>query len=91
MRIKKESGGYAMCYDCVHKINIPGNCHIGCNNLNARPKVRTWPECGLWPLNYDPATVVSCEGYSNNPQDKKPVNDDPLIEFLRILAGAGRL
>lgn len=80
-----------MCHDCVHRITIPGNCHIGCNNPAAKSVRKKWPGCGVWPLSFDPNIVVECQGYSNNPQDKKPVNEDPLIGFLRILTGIGRL
>lgn len=73
------------CGNCVHVINIPGNCHIGCANTNAKPTRRTWTGCGMWPLNFDAVTVQSCEGYSEDPKDKIVRKEDPLIELARLL------
>ena len=39
-----------------------------------------------WPLNFDPVWLVSCDGFSKNPDDKKPKRKiDPLSEILSIL------
>jgi len=75
------------CGKCVHVIPIPGNCHIGCGNPTAKPTRKSWAGCGLWPLSFDPVTVQSCDGYSENPKDKIVLKKDPLLEFVRLLAG----
>ena len=74
-----------MCSGCVHIIPIPGNCHIGCNNLAAKPERTTWHGRGMWPINFDQATVVSCTGYSKDQKDKKAEPDNPLITLMRLL------
>lgn len=73
------------CGKCVHIITIPGNCHIGCANINAKPALRRWPGCGIWPLNFDAATVESCNGYSDNPNDKITHKENPLMELARLI------
>jgi hypothetical protein len=84
--MKNEPKG-KYCNGCVHAVEIPGNCHIGCNNPKAQPERRTWPGCGMWPLNYDPSTVESCDGYSRDKADRIERKEDPLVELARILAG----
>lgn len=76
----------ARCGKCVHIVPIPGNCHIGCANPKAQPVRRTWPGCGVWPLNFDQVTVQSCTGYSENPADKIDRPSNPLLELARLLA-----
>ena len=40
----------------------------------------------MWPLNFDPAWLVSCDGYSSDKNDKMPLNKlDPLTELLALL------
>lgn len=68
------------CLKCVHRVDIPGNCHVGCVNIAAKPKRKTWPGCGMWPINFDSNTIVECGGFSTNPADKP----DPILDFLRI-------
>ena len=75
------------CTSCVHKVDIPGNYHIGCANKDARPSIKGWPGCGFWPLTFDPAIVVDCNGFSDNPEDKHEAKDDPLTAIARILGG----
>ena len=75
------------CYKCVHKIEIAGDCHTGCNNAaDAKPERKTWRGCGIWPLKFDPNTVFSCNGFSADPTQRKPQNDDPLLAIARLLA-----
>jgi len=77
------------CYECVHRLSIPGDCHSRCNNVKA--KVEGHPQgirngWFMWPLNFDPVWLISCDGFSDNPDDKKPrVEHDPLIEILSLL------
>lgn len=71
---------------CVHVVGIPGNCHIGCGNPAAVPARKTWPGCGIFPLNFDANTVTECAGYSENPADKRATGDSPALAMLRILA-----
>ena len=77
------------CYDCVHRLEIPGNAHSRCNNVIAKVKgheqgiMNGW---FMWPINYDPVWLLECDGYSDNPNDKKPrVEHDPFIEVMAIL------
>ena len=77
------------CYKCVHRLNVPGDAHSRCNNVNAKVEgnshgIRSgW---FLWPINFDPTWLVSCDGFSDNPDDKKArVEQDPLLEIFGIL------
>lgn len=77
------------CYKCVHRGEVPGSCHSRCNNIGANVKghetgiSRGW---FMWPLNYDPTWLVSCDGFSDNPEDKKPkAKVDPFLELLSLL------
>lgn len=74
------------CQTCVHRINIPGNCHIGCNNSEANPARKVWRGCGLYPLCFDEGTIVNCAGFSDKQEDKLPENKDPFIELLRLFS-----
>jgi len=54
------------CYDCAHKHSIPGDAHIMCSNGMAHVvgdkhgKRKGW---FLWPINFDPVWLVSCDGF----------------------------
>lgn len=54
------------CWECKHAHSIPGDCHIGCDNLAA--KVSGDPH-GIrsgwfyWPFNFDPTWLKSCDGF----------------------------
>lgn len=58
------------CYKCLHRRNLPGDCHISCDNKaatvfgNESGVKRGW---FAWPWNYDPVWLVSCNGF----QEKK--------------------
>lgn len=69
------------CATCVHMVPIPGDAHIACNNPTASPKRRSWPGCGVFPLNYDPLIVTECGGHSADPKDGLP--DNPMARVLR--------
>ena len=79
------------CYKCVHRLTIPGNAHTRCNNFQA--KVVGDPHgikngWFMWPLNFDPTWLISCDGFSDNPEDKKPKQEmNPLIELSAMLRG----
>ena len=71
------------CFDCVHRRTIPGNANTRCNNSDAKVEgnligiKRGW---FLWPLNFDPTWLVSCNGFSNKKEDNKPDRKyDPLL------------
>jgi hypothetical protein len=77
------------CYKCVHRLGIPGDAHSRCNNHKAKvegnPRGITngW---FMWPLNFDPTWLISCDGFSDNPEDKKPrIELDPLSELIAML------
>lgn len=77
------------CYTCVHRLNVAGSAHSRCNNHQAVVEANPHGVKNgwfMWPLNFDPAWMVSCDGYSNDPGDKKPfVKLDPLAELLALL------
>jgi hypothetical protein len=57
------------CYKCKHRRILPGDAHSRC----AHPRVRTIKVVGnpraiakgwfIWPLNYDPGWLISCDGF----------------------------
>ena len=77
------------CYTCVHRLSIPGDAHTRCNNVNAKVEGDSYGiRMGwfIWPLNFDPTWLKSCDGFSNNLEDKKPrVEHDTLTELFAIL------
>ena len=63
------------CYKCVHRLDLVGDTHSRCNNSQA--KVNGHPHgirsgWFMWPINFDPTWLVSCDGFSDKPEDKKP-------------------
>jgi len=77
------------CYKCVHRSNIPGDAHSRCNNFQANVTgdphgiSHNW---FLWPLNFDPTWLESCDGFSEDSKDKKPLQKlGPLEELLAML------
>jgi len=78
------------CYECSHRRTIPGDAHTRCNNHEAKVSgnahgIRSgW---FLWPLNFDPVWLESCDGFSNTEEDKKAETKklDPLLEIMAIL------
>ena len=77
------------CYKCVHRRPVPGNHHSRCNNVKANVVGDEWGIKNGWfifPLNYDPTWLMSCDGFSDDPKDNKPdVEFDPLVELYAIL------
>jgi len=59
------------CYECAHRRDIPGDCHIQCANKSADV---TGNPVGIrhgwfeWPFNFDPTWLSSCNGFQ--PKDK---------------------
>lgn len=57
------------CYKCDHRHDIPGDCHSSCENKTASVEgdpggiKNGW---FLWPLNFDPTWLVSCDGFKLN-------------------------
>lgn len=77
------------CYKCIHRMLVPGSAHSRCNNMTANVE---GDEHGIrkgwfmWPLNYDPTWLVSCDGFSDDPKDKKAeAKLNPLIELMALL------
>jgi hypothetical protein len=77
------------CYKCVHRLNLPGDCHSRCNNFESNVTAKAhgvrmgWFN---WPLNFDPVWLESCDGFSDKPEDRKERQKaDPLLEVLAML------
>jgi hypothetical protein len=77
------------CYECVHRLSVLGDAHSRCNNVDAKVVgdlhgiSKGWFR---WPFNFDPTWLISCDGFSDDPKDKKPrVEHDPLAELLAML------
>jgi hypothetical protein len=54
------------CYNCIHRRNVPGDCHSSCNNKYAKVSAA---EHGVkkgwfaWPFNFDPVWLITCDGF----------------------------
>lgn len=77
------------CYKCVHRLGVPGDAHSRCNNHDAKVKGnvngirRGW---FMWPMNFDPTWLESCDGFSNDESDRKAIIElDPLTELICLL------
>ncbi len=77
------------CYECVHRRAVPGDSHSRCNNHQANVTGNPHGiQSGwfMWPVNYDPTWLVSCDGFSRDATDNKPDQKlDPLVELLIML------
>lgn len=77
------------CYKCVHRLCVPGNAHSRCNNHEAHVTANShgvrmgW---FIWPLNFDPTWLTSCDGFSDNPEDKRERKElNPMVELMAML------
>jgi len=77
------------CFTCVHRLSLPGNSHSRCNKHEAKV---TGDKHGirmgwfLWPLNFDPVWLESCDSWSNDEKDKQPYREaDPMAELFALL------
>jgi hypothetical protein len=77
------------CYKCVHRRTLNFNAHSRCNNFgakvegNAHGMEKGW---FMWPFNFDPTWLVSCNSFSADPKDNMPDKKaDPLAEVLSLL------
>jgi hypothetical protein len=74
------------CYECIHRCDVPGDAHSQCNNKNAQVTAskhgvrRGW---FMWPINFDPVWLVTCDGFSTNPKDRLPPMD--FSDMFKIL------
>ena len=54
------------CYECIHRRELPGDCHSSCANHEAHVEGHShgrrmgW---FVWPYNFDPTLLVSCDGF----------------------------
>ena len=77
------------CYKCVHRLLVPGDAYSRCNNHDA--KVTCDPHgfnngWFIWPVSFDPAWLLTCDGFSDDKKDKMPYKKlDTLAEILGIL------
>ena len=76
------------CYYCVHRRNYPGDAHSWCNNPTAKV---TGDAHGIsmgwfmWPVNFDPVWLISCDSYSTDEKDNKPTADLMSIAMAALL------
>ena len=77
------------CYTCVHRRSVPGDAHSRCANVKAKVTavehgvMRGW---FMWPYNFDPNWLISCNGYSENEADVVQSSDsDALMVLLNML------
>lgn len=54
------------CYECKHRREVPGDCHLRCANPDAKVVGNAHGIRKGWffhPINFDPVWLVSCTGY----------------------------
>lgn len=54
------------CYECKHRVEIPGEAHSRCTNLNANVTGSDYARMKGWffhPYNFDPAWLLTCDGW----------------------------
>ena len=63
------------CYDCIHRGDLPGDCHVQCLhpgrkalNVEGNPRgiKRGW---FFWPYNFDPVWLQACDGFTAKAAD----------------------
>lgn len=73
-KIKNKETMMSECYNCVHKINIPGDCHIGCNNpdINMTGDIHGIKKGWFcYPLNFDPVWKTKlCNNYTKETTER---------------------
>ena len=78
-----------LCYRCVHRLPVPGDCHSRCNNPEA--KVLGDPHgirqgWFLHPVNFDPIWLKRCDGFSDDPNDRRERHEyDSITELLGLI------
>lgn len=78
------------CYKCSHRRELAGNAHSRCNNLKASVTGNPYGiKSGwfMWPLNFDPIWLKSCNGFSTDEKDAKAPTQklDPIVELFAFL------
>jgi hypothetical protein len=74
-----------VCCGCVHALEVPGSCHISCNNPTDKTEYIEHPRMGVWPIKYDHLLVKSCSARSEDAKDKLPDKyADPMMAIARI-------
>jgi len=77
------------CYKCIHRRSIPGDAHTKCNNFDAKTKGHLHGVKNgwfMWPLNFDPTWLISCDGFSDKKEDDKTESEaDPFTELMALL------
>lgn len=57
------------CYDCIHRREIPGDCHTRCAHPNVGALAIKGHAYGIkrgwfmWPINFDPVWLQECNGF----------------------------
>lgn len=64
------------CYNCIHRQDHLGECHISCRwpwaLHTARPELKRWKGCGVFPLLFDMCIIQSCPAF----REKKGATDE---------------
>ncbi len=74
-----------VCSGCVQRIDIPGNCHIGCADRSAFPVLRRWPRCGEFPIAFDAGIVERCPNWTSDVLKRIEPVQGSLLELVRLL------
>ena len=60
------------CYECEHRGSVPGDAHSSCRNREAHVEGDAHGQRSgwfMWPHNFDPVWLVSCDGFAGKPTE----------------------
>lgn len=66
------------CYQCANRRSIPGDAHSRCLAFNAKVEGHShgirngW---FMWPFNFDPVWLISCDSFEPLKTDERPIQD----------------
>lgn len=61
------------CYKCIHRRDVPGDCHSSCVNENCKVTCMRYGYNQGWflfPYNFDPVWLTSCDGFEEKKETK---------------------
>ena len=76
-----------ICYECVHRRQLPGNSHSECKNYRA--KLTANPH-GVnhgwftWPFDFDPLWLISCNGFQRRDDAQKTEAENPAAQTAAL-------
>lgn len=88
------------CHTCIFSHRMAGSAHRQCRAVTAKnaaamammgiapAKFKSWPGCGMFPINFDTSIVVECDLYKEGERGSESNGDDwdnPLLQIAAIM------